>query len=50
MKLKELQDVWQKNCPNEANGLASVRKKGNRWKRIVESAKARNKLKEKSNG
>jgi len=28
--------------------LVSRRKKGNRWNKIVESAKARNKLKEKS--
>ena len=33
---------------DEANGLVSKRKKGNRWNRILESAKARNKLKEKS--
>ena len=48
MNLKELDKTWRENCPDEANGLVSRRRKGNRWKRIVESAKARNKLKEKS--
>ena len=48
MNLKELDKAWRKNCPEEANGLVSRRKKGNRWNKIVESAKARNKLKEKS--
>ena len=48
MNLKELDKVWRENCPDESNGLVSRRKKGNRWNKIVESAKARNKLKEKS--
>jgi len=48
MNLKELDKVWRETCPEEANGLVSRRKKGNRWNKIVESAKARNKLKEKS--
>ena len=48
MNLKELDKAWRKNCPEEANGLVKQRKKGNRWNRIAESAKARNKLKEKS--
>ena len=48
MNHKELDKVWRENCPEEANGLVSRRKKGNRWKTITESAKARNKLKEKS--
>ena len=48
MNLKELDKAWRKSCPEEANGLVKQRKKGNRWNRIAESAKARNKLKEKS--
>ena len=48
MNLKKLDKVWRETCPEEANGLVSKRKKGNRWKTITESAKARNKLKEKS--
>ena len=48
MNLKHLDKVWRENCPEEANGLGGRRKKGNRWNKIVESAKARNKLKEKS--
>jgi len=48
MNLKELDKKWRKNCPEEANGLVNKRKKGNRWNRIIESAKARNELKEKS--
>ena len=48
MNLKELDKVWRETCPDESNGLVSRRKKGNRWKTITESAKARNKLKEKS--
>jgi hypothetical protein len=48
MNLKELDKAWRETCPDEANGLVSKRKKGNRWKRILKSAKARNKLKEKS--
>ena len=48
MNLKEPYKAWQEACPDEANGLVSKRKKGNRWNRILESAKARNKLKEKS--
>jgi len=48
MNLKKLDKTWRDTCPDEANGLVSRRKKGNRWKLIVESAKARNKLKEKS--
>ena len=50
MNLKHLDKVWRENCPEESNGLVSRRKKGNRWDKIVESAKARNKLKEKYNG
>ena len=48
MNLKDLDNTWREACPDEANGLVSKRKKGNRWNRILESAKARNKLKEKS--
>jgi len=48
MNLKELDKKWRENCPEEANGLVSKRKKGNRWNRIIESAKARNELKEKT--
>ena len=48
MNLKEPYNTWRETCPDEANGLVSKRKKGNRWNRILESAKARNKLKEKS--
>jgi len=48
MNLKEPYKAWRDTCPDEANGLVSKRKKGNRWNRILESAKARNKLKEKS--
>ena len=48
MNLKDLDNTWRETCPNEANGLVSKRKKGNRWKTIIKSAKARNKLKEKS--
>ena len=48
MNLKELDQVWRETCPEEANGLVSKRKKGNRWEKIFKSAKARNKLKEKS--
>jgi hypothetical protein len=48
MNLKDLDNTWREACPDEANGLVSKRKKGNRWNRILESAQARNKLKEKS--
>ena len=48
MNLKEPYKAWREACPDEANGLVKQRKKGNRWNRILESAKARNKLKEKS--
>lgn len=48
MNLKEPYKTWQENCPNEASGLVGKRKKGNRWNIIIKSAKARNKLKEKS--
>ncbi len=48
MNLKHLEKVWRESCPEEVDGLVKERKKGNRWKRIAESAKARNKLKEKS--
>jgi hypothetical protein len=48
MNLKDLDKAWRESCPEEADGLVNKRKKGNRWNRIVESAKARNKLKEKS--
>jgi hypothetical protein len=48
MNLKDLDKVWRDSCPEEANGLVGKRKKGNRWNRIIESAKARNELKEKS--
>ena len=48
MNLKKLDKKWRETCPEEANGLVSKRKKGNRWNRILESAKARNKLKEKN--
>jgi len=44
----EAEKLWRESCPEEANGLVSRRKKGNRWNKIVQSAKARNKLKEKS--
>tara|TARA_R100001129_G_scaffold35626_1_gene24266 strand:- start:662 stop:808 length:147 start_codon:yes stop_codon:yes gene_type:complete len=48
MNLKEPYNTWREACPDEANGLVSKRKKGNRWEKIFKSAKARNKLKEKS--
>jgi len=48
MNLKEPYKAWREACPDEANGLVSKRKKGNRWDIIFKSAKARNKLKEKS--
>ena len=48
MNLKDLDNTWRETCPEEANGLVSKRKKGNRWKRIPDCAKAINKLKEKS--
>ncbi len=48
MNLKEPYNTWRETCPDEANGLVSKRKKGNRWNRILQSAKARNKLKEKN--
>ena len=48
MNLKDLDNIWRETCPDEANGLVKPRKKGNRWNRILQSAKARNKLKEKS--
>ena len=48
MDLKELEKKWQKDLPKEADGLVNKRKKGNRWNRIMKSAKARKKLKEKS--
>ena len=47
MNLKDLDNTWRETCPDEANGLVSKRKKGNRWEKILKSAKARNKLKEK---
>ena len=47
MNLKDLDKAWRETCPDEANGLVSKRKKGNRWEKILKSAKARNKLKEK---
>ena len=46
MNLKDLDKVWRESCPEEVDGLVKQRKKGNRWNRIIESAKARNKLKE----
>ena len=46
MNLKDLDKAWRESCPEEADGLVKQRKKGNRWYRIIESAKARNKLKE----
>ena len=40
--LENLDKEWRKSCPEEANGLVKQqRKKGNRWNRIIESAKAR---------
>jgi len=48
MNLKELDKKWRENCPEEANGLVSKRKRGNRWNKIIETAKARDKLKQKS--
>ena len=48
MNLKEPYKTWQETCSDEANGLVGKRKKGNRWNIIIKSAKARNKLKEKS--
>ena len=48
MNLKHLEKVWRESCPEEVDGLVKERKKGNRWNRILESAKARDKLKEKS--
>jgi len=48
MNLKDLDNTWREACPEEANGLVRKRKKGNRWDIIFKSAKARNKLKEKS--
>jgi len=47
MNLKELDKTWREACPDEANGLVKQRKKGNKWNRIIKSAKARKKLKEK---
>lgn len=44
MNLKKLDKTWRDTCPDEANGLVSKRKKGNRWDKITKSAKARNKL------
>jgi len=48
MDIVKAEKLWRESCPEEANGLVSRRKKGNRWNKIVESAKARNKLKQKS--
>ena len=50
MNLKKAEKIWRDSQPLEANGLVGKRKKGNRWNKILESAKARNKLKEKNNG
>lgn len=48
MNLKQLDETWRESCPDEATGLIRKRKKGNRWNKIVQSATARKKLKEKS--
>ena len=48
MNITKAEKLWRESCPEEADGLVSRRKKGNRWNKIVESAKARDKLKEKS--
>ena len=48
MNLKDLDNTWRETCPDHPSRLVSKRKKGNRWNRILKSAKARNKLKEKS--
>jgi len=45
MNLKDLDKVWRDSCPEEADGLVSRRKKANRWNKILESAKARKRLK-----
>ena len=47
MNLRKAEKIWRESQPLEANGLVGKRKKGNRWNRIINSAKARNKLKEK---
>jgi len=49
MNFKELEKEWRETCPNEANGLVSKRKKGNKWNRIIKSAKARKRLKDLKN-
>ena len=47
MNLKELDKAWRESCPEETNGLVKKRNKPKRWTRIIQSAKARKKLKEK---
>ena len=48
MNLKKAEKIWRDSQPIEANGLVGKRKKGNRCNIIIKSARARNKLKEKS--
>ena len=31
MNLKELNETWEKSCPEEANGLAGKRRRPRRW-------------------
>ena len=44
MNLKQLDKTWRDSCPDEASGLVSKRKKGNRWNRIILSSKAKKRL------
>ena len=48
MNLKDAENKWQKDCPDEVGGLVSKRKYPKGWRRIINSSKARKQLKEKS--